>query len=66
MVESNQLTVQIHVDNIKYAYVEQHILDELINDLNNQFKTETKMLSETKRLVHNYVGLPISYKRSIK
>ena len=49
------------MDDLKCFYVEQCVINELNNDLNDKFKTEKKLLPETKGLIHKYFGLTISY-----
>ena len=61
MVNGEQFTVQFHPDDHKCSHVEPCILDKLIDDLNDKFKTEKRMMSETKGLIHDYLGLTISY-----
>lgn len=65
MVNYKQLTVQFHVDSLKCSHVKQPIcvLDKLIDDLNDKFKTEKKKLLETEGLIHICIGLTISYEK---
>lgn len=40
MVNGEQLTVQSHADKLQCSHIKQSVPDELINDLNDKFKTE--------------------------
>ena len=60
IVNREQLTILFRIDNLKSSYVEQLIIDKLIDNLNNKFKSKKKMLSETNDLIHKYLGITIS------
>ena len=66
MVNGEKRTVQFRVDDLKSSHVEQRVLDKLIDDLNNKFKTEEKVLLETKGLIHNCSSLQSATRRSTK
>ena len=60
MVNGEQLTVQFHVDDLKASYKEQKVLDGLLSDLRTEFGQEGE-LTETKGLIHEYLGITINY-----
>ena len=52
MINGEQLTIQFHVDNLKYSHLEQSVLDNLVKELNDVFRTSKKELAETKGNIH--------------
>ena len=61
MVNGEQLTIQFHVDDLKCSHLEQSVLDDLVKELNNVFRTSKKELAETKGDIHEYLGLTIDF-----
>ena len=59
-VDGEQLTVQLHVDDIIAYNKDQCVLDNFIRELNNVFGKEKK-LEESKGVVHDYLGLTIDF-----
>ena len=47
----------------KFLVYRPNILGSLVDDLNDKFKIEKKILVETKGLIHNYLGLTIDYSK---
>ena len=60
-VNDKQLTIQFHVDNLPYSHIEQKVLDNLVKDLNNVFRTNKKKMAKTKGNIHKYLGLTIDF-----
>ena len=61
MVDGSQLTIQFHLDDLKCSHRNQQVLEDVINLLNNKFKTKTEELLVTRGTVHDYLGLKIDY-----
>ena len=55
------MTIQFHVDDLKCSHMDQEVLDSLVKDLNNVFRTKKKELAETKGDIHEYLGLTINF-----
>ena len=64
MVDGDQLTIQFHVDDLKCSHRDQQVLEDVIDMLNNKFRTKTQELSVTRGTVHDYLGLTIDYTNS--
>ena len=60
MVNSEQLTVQFHVDDLKVSHKEQSVLEDFLGNLRSEFGQEDK-LTENTGLVHEYLGITIDY-----
>ena len=60
MVNSEQITVQFHVDDLKVSHKDHAVLDDFLNGLRNEFRREFK-LPENKGLIHKYLGITIDY-----
>jgi len=60
MVENEQLTVQFHVDDLKASHKDNKVLEQFLKDLRSEFGNETE-LSETRGLIHDYLGMTIDY-----
>ena len=60
-VNGQQLTIQFHVDDLKLSHMDQDVLESLVKDLNNVFRTSKKELAETKGDIHGYLGLTIDF-----
>jgi hypothetical protein len=61
MIHGNQITIQLHVDDLKISHVKQSVIDSILADLNNEFGTAKKPLSATTGHVHDYLGITIDY-----
>ena len=60
MVNSEQITVQFHVDDLKVSHKDYAVLDDFLDDLRSEFGQEDE-LTENKGLVHEYLGITIDY-----
>ena len=60
MVNGEQITVQIHVDDLKVSHKEQPVLEDFLGNLRSEFGQEDK-LAENTGLVHEYLGITIDY-----
>ena len=60
VVNNEQLTVQFHVDDLKASHMEEKVLEGFLSDPRKEFGKETE-LSETKGLVHDYLGMTLDY-----
>ena len=49
------------MDDLKCSHMDQDVLDSLVRDLNNVFRTSKKELAETKGEIHEYLGLTIDF-----
>ena len=54
------MTIQFHIDDLKLSHMDQDALDEVVNQLNNVFRTK-KELAGTKGDTHKYLGLTIDF-----
>ena len=63
ILNREQLAIQFRVDNLKSSHIDQNVLDSLVDNLNDKFKTKKKMLVDTKGLIHDYLGLTIGYSK---
>ena len=60
MVNSEQMTVQFHVDDLKVSHKEQSVQEDFLDNLRSEFGQEDK-LTENTGLVHKYLGITIDY-----
>ena len=60
MVNSEQITVQFHVDDLKVSHKDYAVLDDFLDNLRSEFGQEDE-LTENKGLVHEYLGITIDY-----
>ena len=60
MVNSEQITVQFHVYDLKVSHKDHAILDDFLDDLRSEFGQEDEFM-ENKGLVHEYLGITIDY-----
>ena len=60
MVNSEQITVQFHVDGLKVSHKEESVLEGFLGDLRSEFGQEDKLTEKT-GLVHEYLGITIDY-----
>ena len=60
MANSEQITVQFHVDDLKVSHKDQAVLEDFLNKLRSEFGQEDE-LTENKGLVHKYLGITIDY-----
>ena len=60
MVNSEQIMVQFHVDDLKVSHKEQSILEGFLGNIRSEFGQEDKM-TEKIGLVHEYLGITIDY-----
>ena len=49
------------MDDLKYSYLEQFVLDDLVKELNNVFRTSKKELAKMMGSIHKYLGLTIDF-----
>ena len=60
MINSEQIIVQFHVDNLKVLHKDKAVLDDFLNDLRSEFGQEDE-LTGNRGLVHKYLGVTINY-----
>ena len=60
MVNSEQITVQFHIDDLKVSHKEQSVLEDFLSDLRSEFGQEDE-LTENTGLVHEYLRITIDY-----
>ena len=60
MMNSEQTTIQFHVDDLKVSHKDHAVLDDFLDDLRSEFGQEDK-LTENKGLIHEYLGNTICY-----
>ena len=60
MVNSEQITVQFHVDDLKVSHKDQSVLKDFLSNLRNKFGQEDK-LTENKWLVLKYLDITTDY-----
>lgn len=60
-LHGEQCAIQFHVDNLKLSYMEQGVLDKIINALNDIFGSEGDMLAALYGSVHKYLGMTINW-----
>ena len=60
MVNGEQLTVQIYVDDLKASHKEQAVLDDFMSKLREEFGKEDN-IEETRGDLHDYLGFTIDY-----
>ena len=60
MVNSEQITVQFHVDDLNVSNKDYAVLDDFFYDLRSEFGQEYN-LTENKGLVHEYSGIEIDH-----
>ena len=61
VINGEQVTIQFHVDDLKISHKEQKVLDDILYDLNIKFGTKKKALSASTGLIHEYLGITISF-----
>ena len=59
MVNGEQITVQLHVDDLKVSHKEQSVLENFLGNLRSEFGQEDK-LTENTGLVHEYLGIKLT------
>ena len=47
MVNGEQITVQVHVDNLKVSHKAQSVLEDFLGDLRNEFGQEDELTENT-------------------
>ena len=60
IVNSEQVTVQFHIDNLKVLHKDQTVLDDFLHELRSEFEQEDE-LTENRGLVHEYLDITINY-----
>ena len=60
MVNSEQIIVQFHVDDLKVSHKELSVLEDFLGDLRSEFGQEDE-LTENTGLAHEYLGITIDY-----
>ena len=60
MINGEQLTVLLHVDDLKVSHNDQQVLDDFIKQLNGVFGVQ-KPIAESIGRIHVYLGLTINY-----
>lgn len=61
IIHGEQCAIQFHVDNLKLSYMEQGVLDKIINALNDIFGSEGDMLAALYGSVYKYLGMTINW-----
>lgn len=61
MMDGNQLTIQLFIDDLYMSCIEGKAIDKLVTNLNKKFKTNFNKLSVCKGKVHDYLGINIDY-----
>ena len=61
MIDDNQLTVQLFIDDLHISCVHGKAINKLVCDLNNKFKTKVNELSICKAIFYNYSEINIDY-----
>lgn len=57
------MTIYFHVDNQKLSHMDQSILDDVVKQLNDAFRTSKEELTETKGPIHEYLDLTMDYSK---
>ena len=60
MVNTEQITVQFHIDDLKVSHKDQAVLEDFLSNLRDEFGQEDE-LTENKGPVHKYLGITIDY-----
>ena len=60
VVNGKQITVQFHVDDLKVSHKDGTVLQNFLNNLRDEFAQKDK-LTESKGLIHEYLGIKIDY-----
>jgi hypothetical protein len=60
IVDGKQLTVAWHVNDLKISHVATGVVDDLIANLNSEFRKETPLLKSWGK-VHNYLGMTLDF-----
>ena len=60
MVNSEQITIQFYVDDLKVSHKDHAVLDDFLDDLRSEFG-QVDELTKNKGLVHEYLGITIDY-----
>ena len=60
MANSEHITVQFHVDDLKVSHKDQAVLEDFLGGLRSEFGQEDE-LRENKGLVREYLGIKINY-----
>ena len=58
MVNSEQVTIQSHVDDLKVSHKDQAVLDHFLDELRSEFGQEDELI-ENKGLVYEYLGITL-------
>jgi hypothetical protein len=62
MVNRKQCTVLWHVDDLKMSHIDPKVIDELIVDIDRDYRKEAPM-TKTRGKVHDYLGMTIDYRK---
>ena len=60
MVNSEQITVQFHVEHLKVSHKEQSVMENFLGNLRSEFGQEDKLMENT-GFVHEYLGITSDY-----
>lgn len=61
IVNDKQLTIQYFIDDFHISSVDMKAINNMVLDLNNEFKTKFNKLTICKGKVHDYLGINIDY-----
>ena len=62
MVNGKQLSIQLFIDNLRCSHEDGEVINNLITNLNDKFKTKFNELLVCKGKVHDYLGINIDYR----
>ena len=60
-INKQPMIIQFYVNNFKCSHMEYCVLDDLVKQLNDVYRTSKKELFETKGGIHKYLGLTIDF-----
>ena len=65
MMDDEQITIQIHVDDLKVSHKDQAVLEDFLSNLRDEFGQEDEF-TENKGLIHKYLGISVIVRRSTR
>ena len=61
IINGYQCTIQVHVDDLRLSYVQQDVLNKIIDQLNVVFCSDGDLLTAQYEKIHEYLGMTINW-----